>query len=84
MEPYIDPEGNTKWAVSYGLYTELVVWYDLEEVKQFFSNRTMPSKSRWANLQVWRKYAMLEPFKAKKGSRDPSKNREGMGKYQNL
>ena len=77
VEPYIYPEGNTKWAVSYGaIYTELVAWYDLEKVKKFFGNWTMPSKSRWANLQVWRKTAMLESFKAKRGSRDTSRNRE--------
>ena len=62
--------------MSYGTrYTELVVWYHLEEVKNFFSKWTMPSKSRWANVDEWNKFAKLEPFKPKIGSRDSSRNR---------
>ena len=37
VEPYVDSEGVTKWAITYGLkYTELSVWYHLEEIKNFF------------------------------------------------
>ena len=76
VEPYVDPEGKTNWAVSYGSrYTELVVWYHLEEVKNFFSKWTMPSKSRWTNVDEWNKFAKLEPFKPKIGSRDSRRNR---------
>ena len=72
----MDLEGNTKWALSYGMkYTELAVWYHLEDVKNFFHKWTMPSKSRWVNLHEWKKYAKVEPFKPKTGSRNSSRNR---------
>ena len=78
MEPYVDSEGVTKWAIAYGMkYTELNVWYHLEEVKNFFSNWSMPTRPRWANLQQWRKSAKTEPFRQKTvlDSRDSSRNR---------
>ena len=64
VEPYIDAEEKTKWELSYGrAYTELSIWYDLEEVKDFFKNWNMPATSRWANLKIWKKTEVLEPFK---------------------
>ena len=38
-EKYVDKEGNVKEAISYGTkYTELIIWYDFEEVKCFFKS----------------------------------------------
>ena len=78
VEPYITPEGEKKWAIAYGIRpSELNVWYHLEEVKNFFTNWSMPTKPRWKNVQQWRKSDRAEPFKQKTGldSRDNSRSR---------
>ena len=42
-EKYVDKDGNVKEAISYGTkYTELIIWYDFEEIKNFFKNWTVP------------------------------------------
>ena len=54
IEPYIDASGKTKWAASYGTsYTELTIWYDLEEIRAFFKHWSISTTPRWANIKVW-------------------------------
>merc|ERR1712208_31812 len=54
IEKYIDRRGQIREAIAYGqLEKEIMVWYDLERVKQTFSRWIVPTISKWENTRNW-------------------------------
>ena len=61
LEPYIDREGRKHKALSYGTdSTTLMVWYDWEEIKEFFNLWNPPETPKWVNLKIWSDSARIE------------------------
>ena len=61
VEKYIDREGKEHKAMCYGTdSTTLMVWYDWEEIREFFKLWTPPETPKWANLKVWTDSARME------------------------
>ena len=54
IEKYIDIEGKIREVLAYGAKdVELLVWYDIDDIKATFSNWIIPEESRWENTRDW-------------------------------
>ena len=53
IEKYIDSEGRVREALAYGdRDVELMVWYNLEELRTTFTNWRIPEVSIWQNTRI--------------------------------
>ena len=64
VESYIDKDGFIRSAMASGFCSgSIMVWYESEEVKDFFKLWAAPDTPKWANTKKWSVSALLDRTK---------------------